>query len=236
MRRVHAWGLLAALLLSGAPTARAQFAVIDVASLAQLIQQAQTLTQQLAAARQQVAQAQSLFASMSGTRGMQTLLSGVTRNYLPTQWAQLMAVLQGGGGGYGALSNGVQTMITGNAVLSAAQLASLSSGGQSQIAANRQAVALLQGLVQQALVNASGRFASLQQLISAIPTATDNKGILDLQARIAAEQGMLQNEQTKLEVLYQVALSEQRAASEREREQVIVEHGRFATRFEPSPY
>ena len=35
----------------GAPRARAQFAVIDVASVAQLIQQAQTLTQQLAAAR-----------------------------------------------------------------------------------------------------------------------------------------------------------------------------------------
>jgi type IV secretion system protein VirB5 len=235
MRRTHTWGLLVAMLLSGVPAARAQFAVIDVASLTQLIQQAQTLTQQLAAARQQVAQAQSLFASMSGTRGMQTLLSGVTRNYLPTQWTQLMAVLQGGGG-YGALSNAVQAMINGNAVLSPAQLASLSSGGQNQIASNRQAVALLQGLVQQALVNASGRFASLQQLINAIPTATDNKGILDLQARIAAEQGMLQNEQTKLGVLYQVALSEQSAASEQQREQVIVEHGRFATRFEPSPY
>jgi type IV secretion system protein VirB5 len=236
MRRTQVWGLLAAMLLSVTPLARAQFAVIDVASLTQLVQQAQTLAQQLAAARQQVVQAQSLFASMSGTRGMQSLLSGVTRNYLPTQWTQLMGLLQGGGGGYSELSNAVQAMIGGNAVLSAAQLASLSSGGQSQITANRQAVALLQGVVQQALVNASGRFASLQQLINAIPTATDNKGILDLQARIAAEQGMLQNEQTKLEVLYQAALSEQRAASEQEREQVIVEHGRFATRFEPSPY
>ena len=53
----------------------------------------------------------------------------------------------------------------------------------------------------------SDRFTSLQQLISAIGGATDQKASLDLNARIAAEQGMLQNEQTKLQVLYQVAQS-----------------------------
>ena len=55
----------------------------------------------------------------------------------------------------------------------------------------------------QALEVTSERFASLQQLIDAIPGATDPKAVLDLQARIAAEQAMLQNEQTKLMVLYQ---------------------------------
>ena len=43
----------------------------------------------------------------------------------------------------------------------------------------------------------------MQTLINAIPSATDQKGILDLQARIQAEQGMLQTDQTKLHVLYQ---------------------------------
>ena len=58
---------------------------------------------------------------------------------------------------------------------------------------------MLQVTSRQALQVSSERFASLQQLIDAIPTATDPKAILDLQARIAAEQAMLQNEQTKLD-------------------------------------
>ena len=47
----------------------------------------------------------------------------------------------------------------------------------------------------------SSRFASIQELIDAIARALDQKGILELAARINAEQGMLQNEQTKLNVL-----------------------------------
>jgi hypothetical protein len=54
-----------------APSAQAQMAVIDVASITQLIQQAQTLTQQLEAARRQIAQAQALYQSTTGNRGMQ---------------------------------------------------------------------------------------------------------------------------------------------------------------------
>jgi type IV secretion system protein VirB5 len=96
-------------------------------------------------------------------------------------------------------------------------------------------VALLQALSQDALGNASGRFASVQQLIDAIPSARDQKGILDLQARIGAEQGMLQNEQTKLQVLYQTAVAQDWATQQRAREQVIAAQGDFATRFEPTP-
>ena len=81
--------------LSSEP-ARAQFAVIDVASVAQLIQQAQTLTQQLEQARAQVAQAQTLYQSLTGTRGMQQLLSAARCAIIcPTDWAQLMSAHAG---------------------------------------------------------------------------------------------------------------------------------------------
>jgi len=226
--------LLAALLLAG-PRAQAQFAVIDIASVTQLIQQAQTLTQQLQAARAQLGQAQALYQSMSGPRGMEQLLAGITRNYLPTDWSQLSAARQGGGAAYSALAADVNNAVTANAVLSSQQLAALPAGAQSQIGAARGSVALLQALSQEALANSSNRFASIQQLINAIPTATDQKGILDLQARIGAEQGMLQNEQTKLQVLYQAAQSQAAALRQQEREQIIAGHGRFAARFEPSP-
>jgi type IV secretion system protein VirB5 len=238
MMSTHSTGLLvgsAAALLLSAPGAWAQFAVIDVASITQLVQQAQTLTRQLEAARQQIAQAQVLYQSTTGNRGMQQLLSGVARNYLPTDSAQLGAAMLGGSGASGALAADIRAAMTANAVLSAPQLAALPSQEQAQIGDSRRAVALQQALVQEALANSSGRFASIQQLIGAIGSTNDQKGILELQARISAEQGMLQNEQTKLQVLYQAAQSERAAVDQRVREQIIAGHGSFSSRFQPAP-
>jgi type IV secretion system protein VirB5 len=227
-------GLLPLLMLA-TPIAQAQFAVIDVASVAQLIQQAQTLAQQLEAARQQIAQAQALYQSTTGNRGMEQLLSGITRNYLPTNWSQLTAAMQGTGGASGTLAQQIQAAVAANAVLSAPQMAVMSSSEQSLLSNARLSVALSQALGQQALANSSGRFASIQQLIAAIPSAGDQKGILELQARISAEQGMLQNEQTKLQVLYQAAQSQAAVVAQQTREQIIAGQGSFASRFRPSP-
>jgi len=79
------------------------------------------------------------------------------------------------------------------------------------------------------------RFASLQQLVDAITRAGDQKAALDLQARIGAETGMLQNEQTKLQVLYQSLQAEQWANEQRSRELAVAAYGQFATRFQPRP-
>ena len=84
---------------------------------------------------------------------------------------------------------------------------------------------MLQALTREALSATSRRFESIQQLIDAIPRASDQKGILDLQARIQAEQGMLQNEATKLGVLYQAAQAEEWARKQRVREQAIASIG-----------
>jgi type IV secretion system protein VirB5 len=234
-------GAIRAAVLSSALTAglacqgtHAQIAVIDVASLRQLLQQVQTLGQQLSTARAQLAQAQGLYQSITGSRGMQRLLNGANPNYLPTDWAQLSAAMQGGGT-YGALASAVTTALNSNAMLSAAQLATLSGDEQAAIGAARQDVALLQALAQQALSNASGRFDDIQQLGAAIGAAPDQKSILELQAALGTEGSLLQNEQIKLRVLFQAAQSEQAAAGERERELVVAGQGSFATRFEPSP-
>jgi type IV secretion system protein VirB5 len=238
MMSSHKSRLLAALLpilVFAAPSAHAQFAVIDVASVRQLIQQVQTLGQQLEAARAQLSQAQMLYQSTTGNRGMAQLLGGVTRNYLPTDWGQLSAAMQGAGGAPGTLGSDIRAASAANAVLSARQLASLSAEEQLQIGNERQSVALAQALAQQALVNSSGRFALIQQLIAAIPAATDQKGILELQARISAEQGMLQNEQTKLQVLYQAAQAQAAVVAQQAREQIIAGQGVFAARFQPAP-
>jgi type IV secretion system protein VirB5 len=223
------------LLVGVAPRAHAQFAVIDVSSIAQLIQQAQTLNQALNTARSQLAQAQQEFQAITGDRGMQNLLSGTVRNYLPTNMADLTAALSQVNSGYSSLSTAVQAAAAANAVLTPQQLGMLPADQQARILAWRSTIAMLQGITSSALTNSSSRFAALQQLINAIGASPDQKASLDLQARIGAEAGMLQNEQTKLQSLYQVAQAQQWVNAQQDREAVIAGHGQFFGRFEPVP-
>jgi type IV secretion system protein VirB5 len=221
--------VFALLALAISRPAAAQWAVIDVGAIQQLVQQYAILEQQLTTLRSQLSQAQQQYAALTGGRGMQQLLSGINRNYLPGSWADLAAVMQGSSGSYGTLAESVQGQITSNAVLSSQEVAGLSSTEQAQLTAERQLPALLQGITRQALSAASDRFASLQQLINAIPTATDAKASLDLDARIAAEQTMLQNETTKLQVLYRTLEAQQWALDQQRREQAIADIGSLRT-------
>jgi type IV secretion system protein VirB5 len=217
--------MISLLALGSSRPCRAQWAVIDVSAIGQLVQEVQELRQQVATARGQLAQAQSEYAAITGGRGMQLLLPGINRNYLPTTWSQLSQVLTGVSGTYPALASEVSALIAANAVLTPAQIVSLTPAQQAQLTAARQSPALLQALARTALANSSDRFTSLQQLITAIGAASDQKASLDLTARIAAEQGMLQNEATKLQGLYQVAQSQEWAREQRSREQAIADQG-----------
>lgn len=221
--------------VAGVPVAHGQFAVIDVASVTQLISQVKTLEQQLATAQADLAQAQTAYQATVGGRGMEQLLSGTVRNYLPSDWNSFQQTLQGGAGGYGSLSADLTAAMSAISVLPAPQLAGLSPAASQQVQSDRQTVALMQAVSHQALASTSMRFASLQQLIDAITRAGDQKAVLDLQARISAETGMLQNEQTKLQVLYQSLQAEQWANEQRGRERAVVGYGQFATRFQPHP-
>lgn len=211
--------------LASASPAPAAMPVVDAGAIAQLIMQIQTLEDQLSTAQEHLTQARDEYRSMTGSRGMEQLLNGAPRNYLPSTWTELQAVSQGTAGSYSALATSVQAVLSANAVLSPQQVAALSPPERAQLEAARRSAALLQVLAREALATTSARFASIQQLINAIPGAGDQKAILDLQARISAEQSMLQNEQTKLEVLYQAAQAEEWARQQRVREQAIADIG-----------
>jgi type IV secretion system protein VirB5 len=225
----------ALVLLLITPVAHAQFAVIDVAAVTQLVTQVQNLEQTLTVARQHLSEAQTELRSMTGDRGMEQLLAGTNRNYLPGDWGQLTAALDDTSSAYATLSAGIQQAFAEDAVLTTQQVATLSPDAQQQLAADRGTAALLQAVSRQALANASGRFAALQQLINGIGTASDQKSILDLNARIGAEQAMLQNEQTKLLMLVAAAEAQRWADEQQDRERAIQGQGRFASRFQPTP-
>jgi len=222
------------LLIGVAPAARAQFAVIDVASLSQLISEVQVLEQQLATARGELTQAQTEYHSITGARGMQRLLAGTIRNYLPPDWASLQGALQGSAR-YPLFAADLRNATNATAVLSGQQLAALPPAAIAQLQTVRQTVALLQSLSHESLANSSSRFASVQQLIDAMSQAVDQKAILELQARITGEEDMLQNEHNKLQTLYQGVQAQDWANAQRVRELIVAGHGQFASRFQPQP-
>jgi type IV secretion system protein VirB5 len=214
-------------------TARAQWAVVDAPAIVQLIQEVEDLEQVISTARNQLNQAQQALQTMTGDRGMEMLLSGTVRNYLPSGWQQVVNTVQGGSGG--SLAADIQKNMLANSVLSPQRMATLSPESQQLIQAARQWGAARQSIAHQALANSSSRFASLQTLISTIGSATDQKGILDLQARISAELGMLQNEQTKLQVMNQAMLAQESTLNQQRQERAIEANGQFNTRFQPVP-
>lgn len=230
MRVLNQWmWLMGVSLMLSAPLAHAQFAVIDVAAVARMVQQIKTMADQLETARNQLTQAQRTLDAMRGGRGMERLLGGTVRNYLPPSWAALEAAVDAASGQYQQLSSQFQQLVQASAVLSPELLAELSPQDRRELESARRSAAMLQVTTRAALTASSERFNSLQQLVDAIPSATDQKAILDLQARIAVEQGMLANEQTKLYVLTQAAQADEQARRQKLKEEALNAIGSLRT-------
>jgi len=209
--------------------ARAQMAVIDVSAVRQLVQQVTTLREQLANAREQLRQAQRSYTSMTGSRGMEHLAAGITRNYLPPDWAALAEVLTDSSTTYGALSRELVGLERGNAVLASNELAALTPEARARVEEGRRTTAVSQVLAREALATTSRRFTAVQSLIDAIGTAQDPKAVMDLSARIQAEQAMLANEQTKLTTLFHAFEAERAVQAQQARERAVRDLGSLRT-------
>jgi type IV secretion system protein VirB5 len=225
-----------AMAFTSIPSAHASgIPVVDVAAIAQLMQQITYWQQQIGAMANQLNQLQQTYAAMTGDRGMAQVLPATTaeRNYLPNDYAELMATVNGNSASYSGLAGQVQAALQANAVLSNTQMASLSPETRALVEQGRQSAAMVDVMSRAAYEHTSQRFAALQQLISMISYAHDQKAAADLQVRVNAEQAMLANEQSKLQALAQVEQAAQANERQRTREQVIAGHGEFSARFIP---
>lgn len=228
---------LSALALATAMPAQADIPVIDMAAIANLIEQINYWQAQIKAMSNQLVELKQTHEAMTGNRGMEGLLRTSTseRNYLPPNYGEMLRLVDGHTATYAGLASQVKASMAENAVLSDRQMRSLTPESQEAIERGRQSSALLATLAREAYNNTSDRFAALQGLIDAIAASNDIKAIEELQGRVSAEQTMLTNEQTKLQALYQISQSENANHQQRIREQVMSGHGNFAGRFAPSP-
>jgi type IV secretion system protein VirB5 len=202
-----------------APVAATGIPVVDAASILEsTLQHAESIAkyaEQITQLKNQLDQMKQQYESISGSRGMENLLSGENYNTIPTSWQETLAQMQGSGE-----ISGLAKSIKENArMIDEETLQSLPrelfdmSEQLANTAASEQAAA------GQVYDNAAGRYDRLKSLTNAIGSAQDQKAILELIARINAEEVMLQNELVQMQALAQVASAqrqiENRQAAER---------------------
>jgi len=218
--------LMTSLVLLSASNAKAGIPVIDAANLANSVQQVVAwgqqygqMAQQIASLQQQYQQAVQQYQSLNGIRGMGSLVNNpALRKYLPDDWQSTMNLLSQPGP-YSGLSGSISQ------IRRAAQIASLSDTGLSgssdigkAFLASQTQAAMNRGLGEAGFSAASARIDAIQTLLDKVNGAPDQKDIQDLQARIQAEQTMVQNENVKLALMTQLQQAQRDIEAQQSRE------------------
>ena len=167
--------------------------------------------------QQQYQQLQQTYQSISGIRNMGDIANNpALRKYLPGDYQQALQLGTGAASGqYGTLDGAVNGMKQATKILDIADTGldpespagKAFQNGQNQAALNRV-------LAEEGFKQSGARIDDLQQLLNKVNNAPDEKDIQDLQARIQAEQVMLQNEQLRLASLAQVAQAQKDIANQ----------------------
>ena len=208
---------LAALLTARSAPAHAEVIVYDPTSYAKLLQEAQTALNQLKQLEQQVAQGQQLLTSLNQISNVNTLATSLSqpalRGFLPNADAFVSAA-QGDLTALGALGAKAQAIRSANQLYTPPP--SDAAGADLVAAGNRAAL----NLATAETVGEAGasRLSGLQQLTSALDTAPNARAVLDLQARIAAEQAMIANDQMRLQGLAMTQAAQAQMQTQRDRE------------------
>lgn len=200
--------------------AHAQIPVTDVASITtQVTNQVETIAKwkmQYDQMVSQINQMQQQYASMTGTRNLGQIMNNPSlRDYLPNDWQGVYDSVRTGG--YSGLTGRAQSVYEANKVYDACAHYKVA---EQRTACEAQAVKGAQdkAFALDAYDKAKGRLTQIDGLMSQINGTTDPKAIAELQGRIAAEQALIQNEQTKLQMYQMVATAEDRLQEQRQRE------------------
>lgn len=214
-RRVCA--VIASLSLLAPGAAQAQMAVYDATSFAKLVQQAQTALKQLDQLKAQIAQGERLFESLnqgSNINGIATeLASPALRAFVPDADKYVAAA----NGDLAALGEIGQRAL---AIRQTNRLHTAAEGDVLGAELNRAGTRTARDLATAEAVGRAGasRLSGLQQLQASLTTAPNARAVLDIQARLAAEQAMIANDQMRLQGLAMTQDAEARLSEQRARE------------------
>jgi type IV secretion system protein VirB5 len=229
--RTRAWlttrrvaGLVAILRTLTLPAHAQGIPVIDVANLAQTVQQVLNDITAINNQVQQIQQLQTQLNSLNGFRNLGNVFNNpLLRNYIPPQAYTIVNAVNSGG--YASLNGTARALRDATMVYNCLDL---------QVPERTRCQATLaqpyqhKGLLQDAMRSAAGRLTQIQSLMSQIDATADQKSVQEVQARIGAENALLAHEMSQLQMLQGLADSEERIARSRDRERQYEMLGRTA--------
>lgn len=198
--------ILATTLALSLPSMAGGIPVIDVASIAEAVKTLLQLQKQFSELQEQTGLSEEQLRSMTGSRSMADLVNDPqSRFYIPAEYQDVLKLTAGiNGGDYDGLQNRIEQLLEAATLLDIEDTpyGADSLEGQAYVADQNQ-IALNSALAEEAYNEANRRTENLQVLLDRVNHAEDPKDIADLNARIAAEQLMISNEQNKLLALQQ---------------------------------
>ena len=211
-----------ALMLTTSSGVQAAMLVYDPTSYAKLIEQAKTALDQLESLKAQITQGKQLFDSLNSASGIATIAADLgvpqLREVLPDVTA-LAAAAKGDLKDLGAIGERA------DAIRAAARLYTAVTGdprGADLEAAGERAARDL-ALGEAVATAGAKRLAGLESINAALAAAPNARAVLDLQARAAAEQAMIANDQMRLQGLAMTQQAEQRLQDQRDRERMMAD-------------
>lgn len=185
--------------------------------LIEMKRQVETLSSQLKVAQDQLSQAKQLYDSfnrLTNANDVASLLnSSEFRKYLPGEFSQIEGMVKGSGSG--GFSSSIDSYLSQNRLYT-------ENPGNSFYASELDRIARQTGakhsLGQAVYDTASRRIDQLEELRRQIGASKDAKEVLDLSARLQAEQALLQNDVVRLQGLAMIQRAQSDMDVERARE------------------
>lgn len=208
----------------GSNAAHAGIPVIDVAALAQAIQQVmawgqqyQQMAQQYQQLTQQFQQLQQTHNSLNGIRNLGDVMNNpALKGMVPSDVATVYTSINQAGSG--SLSGVAQGIRTASKLYNCEDRAGADKTNcEAILSMNAQS----QAYEKNALQIATERVNQIQSLQGMINSTTDPKAIAELQARIAAEQAQIQNDANRLAVMKAMADTQMQAAEQARKEMAM---------------
>jgi type IV secretion system protein VirB5 len=221
--------LTAAVILAGsAPACATGIPVVDGAHIAETIlshaEDIAKFIEQIKALEKQIDQQKEHYDSITGSRNLgKVLFDPRYRQYLPEDWQGVYDSVRSGG--YAGLSSDAAAIR--NAAMRYDACQDITDARQKTVC---EALAVKgaqdKAFAQKSFDMAKERVAQIEALMDEINATEDPKSIQEIQARIAAEQASLANEDTKLRMLQMVADAEDKLARQQQHELLYQEFTR----------
>ena len=199
--------------------------VFDGANLTQQItngmQEIAKLVEQIEQLKKQYDQMQQTYNSMTGARGLGDVLNNpALKNYLPEDWRGVYDSIKSGG--YSGLTGSAKTVRDANKIF---DICASMNNSDAKRACERESVKAAQdkAFSSNAYDKTKDRLKQIQDLMRMVNTTSDQKGALEAIGRLQAEQAMIQNEMTRIQLYKMLAENEERLIVQQQKELAVMQ-------------